>query len=222
MCSVNGNVLEDTIGVRRRPRTRRRVPRPPNVGFGGRRRAWPRRGSCATSFTTWVTREHELLVLADVRGPCPRRSMCGQDRFSSEARPRPSLLAGAGAARSAQCSELRVRSGARHDRQRDASTTIAGKAFLDPARPRDTTSRAACRRSAPVPRRMEGRAGALLHRQMRRIRVGAQEFRLRPQHVDHRMKADGLGHDAAPAGLERADDVGLGLGRRRRQSRNGF
>src|SRR5205814_1340033 len=44
-----------------------------------------------------------------------------------------------------------------------------------------------------------------------------QELRFRPADVDHRVQADRLGDDAAPAGLEGAQDVRLRLGRRRRR-----
>jgi len=62
---------------------------------------------------------------------------------------------------------------------------------------------------------MERGAGALLHRQVRRIGVGTQEHRLGPDNVDDRVQADRLRHDAAPSGVERTQDVRLRFGRRR-------
>jgi len=58
-------------------------------------------------------------------------------------------------------------------------------------------------------------SGALLHREPGGLGRRAQELRLRAVDVDHRVKADRLGHHAAPARVERAHDVALRLGRRR-------
>jgi hypothetical protein len=72
----------------------------------------------------------------------------------------------------------------------------------------------------PVPRRVKRRVRALVHREVIRMHVGAQEFRFRAGDVGDWMQSDRLGHDAAPSRIERAQDVAVGLGwRGRRQQK---
>ena len=64
---------------------------------------------------------------------------------------------------------------------------------------------------------VQRRVGALLIDRWYDVGVGAEELRLRARDVDDRVQADGLGDDAAPSGLERAQDIAVGFGRRRRR-----
>src|SRR5262245_31955885 len=68
----------------------------------------------------------------------------------------------------------------------------------------------------PVPRGVQRRPRAFLHRQVRRFGRGAKKLRFRSGDVDHGVKADRLGDNAAPPGVEGPHDVAVGFGWRRR------
>ena len=110
--------------------------------------------------------------------------------------------------------QLRVVARAGHDRRDEHAI---GKRRFDPAETRHPPVERLVGDELPVPRGVQRRAGPLLHREPRRIGVRAQELRLRADDVDDRVQTDCLRHDAAPARLERAQDVRLRFGRRRRR-----
>ena len=99
----------------------------------------------------------------------------------------------------------------------DATSTCDGIRLLDSPEARHPPVERLVGDELPVPRRVQRGAGPLLHRQLARFRRGAQELGLRTGDVDHRVQADRLGDDAAPAGVEGAHDVGVRFGGRRRR-----
>ena len=109
--------------------------------------------------------------------------------------------------------ELAVVAGARHDRRDEDAI---GVRLLDPREPRQPPVERLVGDELPVPGRVQRRPRALLHRDLVRVGRGAEELGLRSGDVRDRVKADGLGDHAAPARVEGAHDVAVGLGRRGR------
>src|SRR5260221_14435901 len=74
----------------------------------------------------------------------------------------------------------------------------------------------------PIPRAVQGGTRPLLHRHVVVIRGRAEEFRSRADDVHHWMQPDRRAHHAAPARIEGAQNVVLGLRRRRRREEKGI
>ena len=136
--------------------------------------------------------------------------MCGQDRFSS----RPSAPASWH-----EVASVRQRSSSLsfpEPAMIDAISTRSGNAFLMRSMRGQPPVERLVRDELPVPGGVQHAAAPFVHRQHAGLGVIAEEFRLRSGDVGDRVHADRLRDDAAPAGLERVQDVGLRLGRRRR------
>ena len=166
-------------------------------------------GTFATSLTTWVTTEMSSWSLP-MFDPMSWRSMWGQERFSSSASAPSSWQAFASVC---QCdSSVSLPEPA----MMEATSTRSGNAFL--IRPMRGTHQSSV--LSEISSQFHDECSAVPGRffiERRGLSTSARRnFVLAPAHVDDRMEPDGLGHDAAPAGLEGAQDVGFRLRRRRR------
>ena len=145
--------------------------------------------------------------------PMSLRSMCGQDRFSSNASA-PCVLA----APSPASASARARVSLPEPAMIDATRIRSGIRLLDPRDARHPPVERLVGDQLPVPRRVERRVrAASASRVAARPASTRRNFVFGPAHVDDRVQADRLGDDAAPAGVEGAHDVAVGLGRRRRR-----
>ena len=143
--------------------------------------------------------------------PMSLRSMCGHDRFSSSASAPSSWQAVASVC---QCSSSRSLP---EPAMIEATRMRSGCACLIRAMRGTHQSSGLSEMSSQFHDECSAVPGRFCIDRCGASGVARRNFVFGPRDVDDRMQADGLGDDAAPAGVEGAHDVAVRLGRRRRR-----